>query len=64
MYVCVCNAIRESDLRAAARGCRGDAADLYASFGQMPQCGQCLDEVEEILIEERRFARLPVRTPA
>ena len=41
MYVCICNAISESV----------DA--VYASLGKRPQCGQCLDEAAEILIEER-----------
>ncbi len=25
MFICICNAIRETDLRAAARTCAGDA---------------------------------------
>lgn len=53
MYVCVCNAIRENALRAAARSCPGDADAVYAFLGHAPQCGQCLDEAAGILIEER-----------
>jgi bacterioferritin-associated ferredoxin len=53
MYVCICNAIRESDLRCAARRCPGDADAVYAALGKRPQCAQCLDEAAEILIEER-----------
>ncbi len=52
MYVCICNAIKESDLRAAARCCQGDAEALYASLGRTPQCRQCLDEAEEIIADE------------
>lgn len=52
MYVCICNAIKESDLRSAARCCRGDAEALYASLGRTPQCRQCLDEAEEIIADE------------
>ena len=57
MYVCICNAIRETELRCAARRCPGDADAVYASLGKRPQCAQCLDEAAEILIEERERAR-------
>lgn len=53
MYVCICNAIREKDLRQAAHACPGDADAVYESLGCAPQCGQCLDEAAHILIEER-----------
>mgnify|MGYP001270325312 FL=1 len=58
MYVCICNAIRETDLRSAARECAGDADAVYEALGHRPQCGQCLDDAAELLIEERA-ARLP-----
>lgn len=57
MYVCICNAIKESELRCAARRCPGDADAVYAALGKRPQCAQCLDEATEILIEEREDAR-------
>lgn len=57
MYICVCNAIRECELRRAATACAGDADAVYASLGKAPQCCQCLDEAAEILIEERFAAR-------
>ena len=56
MYVCICNAIRERDFRAAGRRCPGDAEAVYASLGKTPQCGQCLDEAELILDQERQRA--------
>ena len=56
MFICVCNAIRDTELRAAARRCSGDADAVYACLGKTPQCGQCLDEAAEILIEERERA--------
>lgn len=56
MYICICNAIRESDLRDAAREHDGDADAVYAALGKTPQCGQCLDDAALILIEERRLA--------
>lgn len=59
MYVCVCNAIRESELRRAARHCPGGAESVYAALGKRPNCGQCLDEAESILFEERVTGRMP-----
>lgn len=57
MYICICNAIRECELRGAARAYAGDADAVYASLGKTPQCAQCLDEAAEILIEERFAAQ-------
>lgn len=54
MYVCICNAIRETTLREAARKCTGGVDAVYEALGKAPQCGQCLDEAAEILIDERR----------
>lgn len=53
MYICVCNAIRECELRDAARRCPGDPDAVYEALGCRPQCGQCLDDAAELLIEER-----------
>lgn len=60
MYTCVCNAIRETDLRCAARCRSGNAEAIYAAMGHQPMCGQCLDEAEEIVAEEQAAALLPV----
>lgn len=59
MYVCVCNAIRECELRHAARALPGDAEAVYAQLGAEPQCCQCLDEAQDIIVEERQADRRP-----
>lgn len=59
MYVCVCNAIRECEFRRAARLCEGDAEAVYASLGKVPQCGQCLEDADMLLAEERDLDRRP-----
>lgn len=64
MYICVCNAIRETDLRDAARSCTGDPDAIYEKLGKVPQCGQCLDEAAEILIEERFSSKVDSLSPA
>ena len=53
MYVCICNAIRESDLREAARARPGCAETLYASLGRTPTCRQCLSDAAAIIQDER-----------
>jgi bacterioferritin-associated ferredoxin len=59
MFVCICNAIRETDLRAAARCCSGDADAVYNSLGRTPQCRQCIDDALEIMMDERATAGTP-----
>jgi len=54
MYVCICNAIRESDLRKAARCTSGDAEAVYEALGKRPNCRQCLEDAHDIMDEERR----------
>ena len=53
MYICICNAIRETDLREAALGHDGDAEATYATLGKRPNCGQCLVKAGKIITEER-----------
>ncbi|MBX9665340.1 (2Fe-2S)-binding protein [Novosphingobium sp.] len=53
MYICICNAIREKDLRRAACEQSGDAEALYAKLGFAPQCRQCLEDAEQIVSEAR-----------
>jgi bacterioferritin-associated ferredoxin len=53
VFICICNAIRETELRSAARSCMSDAEGIYHSLGRPPQCRQCLDDAADILSEER-----------
>ncbi len=55
MYICICNAIRESDLRSAARRQNGDAEALYQRLGHQPRCRQCLSAAQQIVATERSF---------
>lgn len=64
MYVCICNAIKETDLRTAARCCRGDASALYAALGRTPQCGQCLEDAEDIIADEMTALDAPLSAAA
>ncbi|MBX7527585.1 (2Fe-2S)-binding protein [Qipengyuania vesicularis] len=64
MYVCICNAIRESDLRNAARRCPGDAEACYSALGKRPNCGTCLADADAIVFEEREMAFEPTTVAA
>ena len=56
MVVCVCNAIRESDVRNAARSGSKTACQAYRSLGHQPKCGQCVTFARAIIDEERAAA--------
>lgn len=56
MYICICNAIRETELRSIAQRTAGDAEAAYAALGKRPNCGTCLQEADAILFEERELS--------
>ncbi|MDQ3074486.1 MAG: (2Fe-2S)-binding protein [Pseudomonadota bacterium] len=53
MIVCSCNAIREDEIRVAARRGCPCADSAYRSLGCEFQCGSCLDFAEEVVAAER-----------
>lgn len=57
MVVCVCNAIRESDVRSAARDGATNPCSAYASLGRRPRCGQCLPFARDVINAERARTR-------
>jgi bacterioferritin-associated ferredoxin len=56
MIVCVCNAIRERELRQAARSGAGCPNSAYAACGKRARCGQCFSFAREIIAAERATA--------
>ncbi|ODU18892.1 MAG: (2Fe-2S)-binding protein [Sphingomonas sp. SCN 67-18] len=56
MVVCVCNAIREKDVREAVRQGCNDPCSAYAAMGRRPRCGQCVPYAREIIAHERAIA--------
>lgn len=53
MIVCVCNAIREDELRAVARQGESEPVCAYKALGCEPMCGCCLDYAQEVIDDER-----------
>lgn len=56
MVVCVCNAIRESDVRKAAQDGASCPGSAYKALGRRFRCGQCLPFAREIIAAERATA--------
>lgn len=56
MVVCVCNALREKDVREAARAGAASPCQAYASLGCRARCGQCVPFAREIISDERAAA--------
>lgn len=55
MYVCICNALKDKQMSAAAGDDARTVAEVFKRCGARPKCGKCLPDVAE-LIEERRAA--------
>ena len=56
MIVCVCNAIREVQVRQAARDGAACPTSAYRAHGAKPRCGQCFAFAREIIAAERAAA--------
>lgn len=69
MYVCICNAVTDKDIRRAAANGADTLYELQDRLGVASCCGSCADQATEILDEaqSRRGPALPtlyVPTPA
>lgn len=50
MYICICNAIKESEVLDAARsGTASTASQYLRQRGIAPKCGKCVAEVHRAL---------------
>jgi bacterioferritin-associated ferredoxin len=56
MVVCICNAIKECDVRRAARAGAGCPSSAYRSLGRRAKCGQCFSFAREIIAAEAATA--------
>lgn len=53
MFVCICNGLREHEVREAAQGARS-VKEAYGRLGASIQCGQCSCHAREILQDTRK----------
>ncbi|MDO7842434.1 (2Fe-2S)-binding protein [Sphingomonas immobilis] len=56
MVVCICNAIRESDVRSAARNGCATPCQVHQAMGRPPKCGKCAAFTRTIIDAERSAA--------
>lgn len=61
MYVCICNAITDKQIRKAAKAGVKDLWALQAELGVASGCGSCKEVASEILAEYRN--RRPASRP-
>ncbi len=59
MYVCICNAITDKQIRAAAESGVRDLWQLQAELGVASNCGSCKEHASEILRESRKKTDYP-----
>jgi len=49
MYVCLCNALRCRDIKAAAENGARDTASAFKACGAKPRWGRCLEEAGRMI---------------
>jgi len=51
MYICLCNALTDGDLRPHTAGGGSSVSMVYNACGCRPQCGKCVPFVRQMLRE-------------
>ena len=49
MYICLCNALTDRDVRGQCGDGSCSVAMVYRALGAKPQCGKCVPYVREML---------------
>lgn len=60
MYVCICNGIKEKDVRAAVNSGADTVSRVFKSQGCKPECGNCIGCMRDIMEDEMRMDDLPM----
>jgi bacterioferritin-associated ferredoxin len=63
MYICICNALSDRTLAAAAGSGAKSVAQVFRRCAARPQCGKCLPDVAQ-LIEDARAEEAPLKLAA
>ena len=61
MYVCVCNAVTENQVREALEEVGGSVAYLRTKLGVGACCGSCVEVAEELINEKQVEFPIPIR---
>jgi bacterioferritin-associated ferredoxin len=62
MYICVCNAITDRDVRAQAKIKCETVAAIYGSLGAKPKCGKCVPLVRQLLRQVIELSQVEAAT--
>ncbi len=64
MYICICNALREQEIEAAASNDARTVNDVFRRCGARPRCGKCLPEVAQKIEDARMLQSGPLSIAA
>lgn len=64
MYICICNALRDKELAAAAGGNARTVAEVFRRCGRRPRCGKCLSDVAQMIETARDLTHDPRKVAA
>ncbi|RVU33657.1 hypothetical protein EOI86_21105 [Hwanghaeella grinnelliae] len=53
MFICICNALSDSELKDAIAQGHGSVDDVYRACGAERQCGCCAENIAEMMREHR-----------
>ena len=51
MYVCICNAVTDTEIRDAVQNGARSLADIKATLGAATCCGRCADHTDKLVRE-------------
>ncbi len=60
MYVCICNALRDRQIRAHLASGAGEVksvGEVFRRCGTRPQCGKCLPDIARMIEDSRDCER-------
>ncbi len=49
MFVCICNALRDTEIQAAAGDNVSTVAQVFERCGTRPRCGKCVPDVAQMI---------------
>ena len=64
MYVCVCNAITDREVRAQAQSRGSTVSEIYRSLGKKPKCGKCVPLVCQLMRQVVELSQPPATAAA
>jgi bacterioferritin-associated ferredoxin len=60
MYICLCNALTDRDVRAQCSDGAGSVSMVYRGLGCEPRCGKCVPIVRQMLRDSAPAAQMEI----